>query len=59
MDEQQEQEWLAQIAGGADPLTELAAVPRDEKPNGPCKPTGCLGTVLVILCLIWAALTLL
>jgi len=58
MDEDHEQEWLMQIAGGADPLTGLAAVPRDEKPQKARKGTGCL-VAIVILGVLWLLLRLL
>lgn len=52
MDEEQEQEWLAQIAGGADPLTGLAAVPDDKPPR---KGTGCL-IIIVVAGVLWLLL---
>jgi hypothetical protein len=52
MDEQQEQEWLMQVAGGADPLTGLAAVQKDKKP---CEPGGCAVALFVLFCLAWLA----
>ena len=49
MDEDREEEWLAHIAAGTDPLTGFAALP-DKRPR---KSTGYLGAVLLILCVLW------
>ena len=60
MDDQAEQELLLHVAAGTDLLTALAALPPDEEePKQPRKPTGCLGAVFVILCLLWATIVLL
>ncbi len=48
--EDTQQEWLMQIAAGTDPLTGLAAVPREERPKR--KSTVCLAAI-VILGLSW------
>jgi hypothetical protein len=50
MNEGTQQEWLMQIAAGTDPLTGLAAVPREERPKR--KSTVCLAAI-VILGLSW------
>ena len=49
-DEDREQELLLHVAAGTDPLTALAALPRDENPPDKRprrKPAGCLGAIVI------------
>ncbi len=62
MDQAREDEWLMHVAAGTDPLTALAALPRDEDKEGQQtmgvyrKPASWLTSFLVLLCLLMTAL---